>query len=266
MQVPPAKRKEYVRMLPNNLPVYNNCDLLKLTDEELAHAQKIINQIVSSMSFFRQRLGKSPAMDDVHTHMGLFESYFSELAPIVGYDSVLAAEHEHRFAEIREKNAEIHRLTQMLGQGISPEGISAKLREYDDVIRCFYGALGFRYASLEEITAWGPVYRFTPELEYDQDDGNTSKKEWVKQFQSAFSLITVDNTEWDICCDTCHAELLDTDANKYRIMDLLADSFPNHQLREFRSRHNDFGTYSLEFTVYLAFRDIEDLRLAVLGN
>ena len=210
------------------LPVYNNRTPLQLQENKLKHAQKLLADMIHSLDFFRQKLSESPDMNDVHTHMGLFESYFSELTPLVGYQSVLTEEYQNRYAHIRQLNAEVKRLEEKLGKGISPEGISSKLREYDDAIRCFYGALGFQYASLENCTCYGIRYR--------------------------------------IYRDTYHAELLDTDKNKALIQTLFQKEFPGCQFHSFESRRNDFDSYSLRFTMFLPYKDIQAMLTRVVGE
>lgn len=156
--------------------------------------------------------------------------------------------------------------TMLLGNGISPEGISAKLRDYDNAIRNWYGAHGFQYASLKEYTAYGIIYEFNDELQYEPDNGCSNRKEWTETFTKAYELIAKDNTIFDIYRDTYHAELLDTDKNKKLITDLITKSFPEAQIREFRSRMNDFNSYSLRFTVYLPYSDIHNMITSVIPD
>lgn len=245
--------------MSQKLEVYNNNTPLNITTVDLEEAEKLLTQIEQSLSFFRVRLKDRPTMIDVHTHMGLFEHYLTDLTKLVKYDSVLQEEKEKRYAEIREKNLEIYQLHQKLGKDISPEGISAKLRDYDNVVRLWYGALGFHYASLKQYTPYGILYDFTHQLQYDQDDGCSSRKEWTDYFQKKFHLITEDNTTYDMYHDTYHAELLDTDKNRKAIQALLTENFPEYQIHEFRSRRNDFGSFSLEFHVNISYTDIENM-------
>lgn len=241
------------------LTVYNNNTRIEISEEDLKKAKQLISQIIDSFSFFRKRLDDGAAMNDVHTHMGLFESYFGELSGLVDYDSVLIEEANERYKEIRKANEKIRELESQMGQEVSASGIKAKLREYDNIVRCFYGALGIRYVSLEQYTQFGVIYKFTPELEYKPDDGSSGEKELSKLFIQRFSLITSEDTEWDIYRDSYHAELLDTDANRKRITDFMDAIFPDNIIYQFSSRRNDFGSYSLYFTVMLTYEDIEKL-------
>lgn len=252
--------------MPTKLEIYNNRTPLDLHPVDIEKADNLLRDIVDNLQFFRIRLQENPTMIDSHTHMGLFEHKLTELAPIVKYDSVLKEEQEKRYAEIRNANMEIRRLNMLLGNGISPEGISAKLRDYDNAIRNWYGAHGFQYASLKEYTAYGIIYEFNDELQYEPDNGCSNRKEWTETFTKTYKLIAKDNTIFDIYRDTYHAELLDTDKNKKLITDLITKSFPEAQIREFRSRMNDFNSYSLRFTVYLPYSDIHNMITSVIPD
>lgn len=246
--------------------VYNNRKPLNLNASDIRKANNLLKNAIDSLQFFYVRLNDNPTMTDVHTHMGLFEHYHTELSDIVNYDSVLKEEQEKRHIALRKANMEIHRLNQLLGNGISPEGISTKLKDYDNAIRNWYGAHGFQYARLKEYTAYGIIYEFNDELQYEPDNGCSSRKEWTETFTKAYELIAKDNTVFDIYRDTYHAELLDTDKNKKLITDLITKSFPEAQIREFRSRMNDFDSYSLRFTVYLPYSDIHNMITSVIPD
>lgn len=241
------------------LTCYNNRTPLNLNDKDLAKADKLLIKINESLEFFRIRLRDKPNKTDVHTHIGLFEAYLTDLAKLVDYESVLTEEREQRYKELREANTEIHRLNRLLGNGTSPDSVSSKLRLYDDVIRLWYGAHGFQYASLKEYTAFGITYDFNYELQYEADEGCSSRKEWGSIFQNAFDIIATKNSPFNIYHDTYHAELLDTDKNKQLIEELLFNNFPNYNIHSYQSRKNDFGSYSLRFVVNIPYQDIENL-------
>lgn len=245
--------------MPPKLEIYNNNEPLDIHPIDLAKADSILRKIGESTSFFRVRLQEQPKMTDVHTHMGLLESYLTDLIPLVKYDSVLEEEREKRYAEIKAANTEIHRLEKLVGNGISPEGVSSKLREYDDGIRLWYGAHGFQYASLKQYTPYGIIYEFNDDLQYDPDNGCSSRKEWEKYFFEKFSILATKESAYDIYYDSYHGELLDTDNNKELIHKLLKENFPNHSIHEFHSRKNDFGSFSLRFTVNIPYVDIDNM-------
>lgn len=219
-------------------------------------AVKLVNDIIHSMSFFLENLANWELQkDDVKTFMGLFESYFTELSPLVGYDSVLVQERKGRNAKIRELNTEIARLQSLIGQEISPEAVSGFLRNCDNIFRAWYGSLGFRYASLERFSFCGVFYEFSDEIDYGADDGLSSMEDLAKKMQSDH-IILAEQEGWDITRDKFHGTLLDTDRNKQMVQSLFQSSFPGCDIVEYRSRKNDYGSYSIRVKIYIPYTDI----------
>lgn len=78
--------------MQQSLPIYRNDKKLNISEQDLETADLLIRKMIDNLQFFNHRLRGQPKMTDVHTHMGLFESYFKELSPLVKYDSVLTEE------------------------------------------------------------------------------------------------------------------------------------------------------------------------------
>lgn len=237
----------------------NNEELLDINEKALNEANRLLIELEENINFFRQRLSEQPKLSDVQVHMHLYEHYLNELTSLLGYDSILQEEYKQRYIDIRALNLEIHRLNKLIGNGVPPESVTSKLRTYDDAMRLWYGSHGFDYANLESYSAYGINYRFNGDLSYDKDDGLSSRKERRDSFYSKYPLITAENTVYDIYRDSYHAELLDTDKNKQLIQELLSDNFPNSRILEFHSRHNDFGSFTMNFSVSISYGDIDNL-------
>lgn len=245
------------------LQTYRNPTPLNMTKDEIDNADDVLQKMISSLDFFRHILTtprqKPVNMTESHTYMGLFESYFKELSPLVRYDSVLTEELNNRYQEIRELHTEIEQLKAQLGSGTTPEGVSAALQHYDDILRCFYGALGFQYVRLDNLNSWNMTVTFTHELQYEPDAGYSRNKEFSQKCIEHFDIISRENTPFDIYRDSYHAELLDTDNNKQLIQNLILQYFPNARFHSFKGRRNDFESFSSEFTVALPFTDLDNL-------
>lgn len=236
-----------------------NLEKVNISKENKEKAVKLVNDILHSMSFFRENLMNWELQkEDVKTFMGLFESYFTELSPLVGYDSVLVQERSARYVEIRELNNKIAHLNTLLGQETSAESVSGFLRNCDDVFRAWYGSYGFQYASSEKFSYNGIWYDFSDELQYEADDGNSYLKQLSEKMKENRIIVT-DQNGWDIVRDKFHASLLDTDNNKYMMKELLKKDFPGSDIQEFRSRHNDYGGYSMRVKVFIPYTDICNL-------
>lgn len=241
------------------LPNYNNKTPVTLKSKELTQCNTCIDKLIDSLSFFKVRLNDRPNRTDVHTHMNLFESYFKELASLTDYQSIMTEDLNTRNQALRNANMEIQRLNDLLSETISPEAVSAALRKYDNIIRLFYGAIGFHYASLKEYTSYGIIYEFSDEMELQPDDGHSIMKHLSEQFQKELPFIVTTDSDYDIYFDTYHAEMLDTNNNRKKLTTLFTTYFPNCLITEFRSRRNDYESFSLRFTIRIPYRDIENL-------
>ena len=242
----------------DDLSVYKNRKKANLPEKNRKKAAKLIDDILHSMSFFRELVANEDlTMEEIDTHMGLFESYFNELIPIVKYDSILKEGYEQRYKEIRVLNKENKRLTNLLGKEISAEGLKGALRRCDDIFRAWYGSLGFSYASLKNYGLYGIMYEFSEELDHNQSDGYTGMKELSEKMCKDKEVITLQkNTGWNLDGDRYHMELLDTDHNRNLIRELFMKTFPESDIREFRSKRNDYGTFSMRFSVLVPYEDI----------
>ena len=84
--------------------------------------------------------------------MGLFESYFTELSDILGYDSVIAEERKKRYKEIRTLQEQLRESLAEQSKTITTDLLIEKLNHLDGLFRTWYSSLGFHYASQEKIT------------------------------------------------------------------------------------------------------------------
>lgn len=243
------------------MPVYNNREPLGLSEDETLKAKKLIGDIVSNMQFFGERLSDRPNKTDVHTHLALSRSYFNELAEIVGYGEIIDQEMTEQQKTIKELNGEIARLYGIIGDGVTAEKVTAKLREYEQILQAFAKALGFRYVPVERISAWMMEFRFTSELTITSPDAKSRRDEMqekrVRRFSETLPFIPSQPKTWDLDFDVYHAELLDTDRNKRKLEAIIRSIFPNAVIREYRSHLNDFDQYSSETTVLIPFTDLE---------
>lgn len=236
-------------------PVDNDCTFL-----DVLHAKKLIQYIIYTFQDFAERLDNEPTKTVCRTCMVLIESYFMELSKIVQYDSTLKEKNKELRVRIKELNKENQRLTQLIGSGITSDGVSSKLSVYDDIVRLWYGALGMQYASLEKYTDYGIVYDFSHLLHYVAVDGCSGRKQWLDIFKAAFPIVIADQTDtYDIYRDTYQAELLDTDKNRRAIEELFKEYFPSYKIYGFHSRRNDYDSYSLQFEIMLTYNDIDAL-------
>lgn len=239
------------------MPSHQNNAFLNLPEETRLQAQETIRSMVDSLSFFEKRLAGKPTRDDAVTHMSLLESDYKQLSDLLDIKNVTADSLQNRDTMLKNAYQKIEQLQDELAQQASADTIEAKLRQYADTVSLFYQALGFDYASIEFGLSTA-VVKFHETLEYHVRSWTGNLLE--KQFQTHYSLITSPDSVYDIERDDYHAELLDTDMNKKFIAKLFQTEFPDSHVMEYHSRPNDFGTFSLDFTVQIPYHDLDTMR------
>ena len=235
------------------MEIYDNTNPINITKEETENSLSLISQLISSLNFFAVRLKDRPTYNDVATHMGLFESYFSELCKHVPYDSVLQTERENRYKELREANARIEQLQKSAADQVNGETIQAKLSQYADIFTCIYETIGIHYCSLKEITRWGFIYETGDEIQYEsiQHLSHTRLSKMPKH-------ILTSHPELDIVKDTYHANILDTDNNKKILTNIFTTWFPGFHVHKFTS-HRDSDHFNLRMEISIPFTDLDNL-------
>lgn len=235
------------------MELYNNTEKINLNKGDIIKAKKLITDIYQSMEFFGNILVNDKlCKNDVHTHMGLFESYFSELSGILGYNSVIEEERKMRAEGIKEMSRKMQELEKEVGEDLShfPEKISAALEYYTEAFCSWYESLGFHYASQEKINGWSIRYEFSEEVYAEAK----SKKSSVED-KSLFG----ENTEYDVWRDRFHGDLLDTDNNRKLLSNLFLGNFPNSRIIGYNSRPGDGGKFVLRVQVIIPFSDLTKL-------
>lgn len=71
-------------------------EIIELQPEQKEKTLTCMAKLYQSLEFFYQLANDDNlSKENVKTHMGLFESYFTELSDILGYDSVIAEERKN---------------------------------------------------------------------------------------------------------------------------------------------------------------------------
>lgn len=243
-------------------------ELLDLSEGEKEKVLELTGKILDSVDFCRQMIADGKAdLESVGTMMGLFESYFSELAPLVKYESALRVEREKRYEAIREANHRIHELEKSVGTQFAqnPEAVSAALRHYENVFAAWYQSKGFHYASEKTVSAYMIRYSFSPEVHGDAENCRlTSEKELFRMMRDKNGGIFGENTVWDLAEGSYRSEVLDTDKNRKLFVKLLNEAFPSAYVDQFVCRRNDYESFSLCPEIVVPFSDIVDLEKSIL--
>lgn len=216
--------------------------------------ESLIRKSYQSLEFLYGQI-KNGTMDEEHVrvHLGLYESYFSELAGLLGYDSVLAKQYKERYAEIREKNEEIRRLKDsLMGTGLSAERTMAGLSLAENTFEAWYQALGFHYATLE---CKGPQLFADFSYEIEKPDDRDCRYGNKELFHELEPLLEEDHDRLETETHDRRRILSDTDANRKALREIYAKWLPGSRIWQFNSRL-DGSTYLLCHKAYIPYTDL----------
>lgn len=128
-------------------------EMVDLQPEQKERTLNCMTKLYQSLEFFYQLVNDDKLSEEnVRTHMGLYESYFTELSDILGYDSAIAEERRSRYTEIRTLREQLRESLAEQSKTITTDLLIEKLNHLDDLFRVWYSSLGFHYASQEKIT------------------------------------------------------------------------------------------------------------------
>jgi len=85
----------------------------------------------------------------------LIESYFSEAAKLLNYESHLLSEKENRHVEIRKANETIRELKEKLGSNKSVDGLQEQLKVLSNKVRDWWNAEGFNHVTDYKFDPYG---------------------------------------------------------------------------------------------------------------
>ena len=202
-------------------------EMVDLQPEQKERTLNCMTKLYQSLEFFYQLVNDDKLSEEnVRTHMGLYESYFTELSDILGYDSAIAEERRSRYTEIRTLREQLRESLAEQSKTITTDLLIEKLNHLDDLFRVWYSSLGFHYASQEKITQRMFLYTVTQELEKEPSCSCVPKE--CRKYMDEWGIVPINRREdWDIFEDQFHDELLDTDKNRKNLEKLYKKYLPN---------------------------------------
>ena len=240
------------------LKIYDDKTPVVLSQDTKKEALKKIGELYHLLSYLKQEIDDDKIDNTtVNTTMGLYESYYRELATTLGYDTILEQEHQERHVQIRQKNQEIRNLTEQLGKNMSPQAVTGAIRFYEDIFRAWYKNEGFHYASMTP-GAYGFDLEFSEEMTYNHEDTINEKDSDIKKliWRQEINTNQKNDAGWDLDPGKYKTEILDTDNNRKRIQDLILADFPNANIHGFRSRRNDNKNFAILTKCFVPHSDI----------
>lgn len=208
-----------------------------------------------------QKDGLTPEMSK--TLPSLIESYFSEAAKVLNYESHLLAEKEKRYEEIRNANQTIHELKEKLGSRKPVNGLQEQLKYLSGKVKDWWLQKGFNHVSEEKFLPYGGYsaqFCFMLDSRYFRSTSQTpvsdqkSTEEHVQHLRNMgfeFADLAKDRSE--------KLHLIDNLNNRTLLLQMLKGRFPSLEVHGFdnkSSRDSDiFTIWHVDASIY----DLSDI-------
>lgn len=227
---------------------------LVLSEDEKAVSLKALKDIRFAAATLEEWIkGGKAEQGQADTILSLLESYHSELAKPLKYESYLTKEREERYADIRRANGEIRRLKEQIGSSKPIDGLADQLRYLHEIVYTWWREYGFNYVGDEQFGPYSYRARFCFQLDslglYDEDkpvSGKERRKERIKKFEEqGFEFIFDKHGE--------HPKLAGTNKNLELVTTLITTRFPSAALHnvQFYLDDKNGSPYFRDVEVYI---------------
>ena len=170
----------------------------------------------------------------------LIESYFSEVAKVLNYESHLLEEKEKRHAEIRKANQKIRELEEKLGFSREVDGLKEQLEYLRDKVSKWWDTEGFNYVSEVRFTPYGGLrLEFCFILEHFGMYSRTpvsderNQKEHIQHLKDmGFEFADFEKSRSE------KLDLIDNPNNRSLLTKMLKERFPSLRIHEWVNRES----------------------------
>ena len=173
--------------------------MIDLQPDQKEKVLTCLTNLYQSLEFFYQLTNDDKLSEEnVKTHRGLNEAYFTELSGILEYDSVIAEERKKRYTEIRTLREQLQESLAERSKAITADLLTEKLTYLDGLFRVWYSSLGFHYASQERITQSMFLYTVTQELEKEPSCSCVPKE--YRKYMDKWEIVPVKPHTTKVAC------------------------------------------------------------------
>jgi len=205
--------------------------LVELTPDERAVAMRHTHELVGAAAHLHEKVKAGTLTEEMRgILLGLCEHELANAALVLGYSSDLAAEVDRRHAELRAANQRVHELEQQLGASRTTDGLSELIQRLRGNVETWWTAEGLGHVPEFAIGGWGvcrvefSCHLFGP---HDGDNPVTAEQNHLAWLASLpYTLYNRGHSELDV---------LDTDANRSRLVELLTGRFPSLRVAEWKN-------------------------------
>lgn len=190
----------------------------------------------------------------------LIESYFSEAAKLLNYESHLLAEKERRYTELRKANETIRELNEKLGSTKPIDGLAEQLEYLRDKVRDWWSLEGFNHISDDHFSPYGGFKaRFCFMLNSSRvlsRTPKTDKKKKKDHIQHLRDMGFIFHDESKDSYEKLH--LIDNETNRKLLLKMLKQRFPSIEVHSWTNR-SAYGKSDV-FTIWDFDAHIYDLK------
>lgn len=232
--------------------------MIQLNADDKAVLLKALKDIHFANGQLREWVSKGSLTEEMSkTLPSLIESYFSEAAKVLNYESHLIAEKEKRHLEIRKANLTIHELKEKLGSNKPVDGLAEQLKYLSNIVRDWWNEEGFRHVSEVKFHPYGGMeMEFCFMLESSSSFSKTpetdkrNKKEHIQHLRDmGFAFADFESDRYE------KLKLIDNQSNRSLLIKMLKHRFPSLEVNSFnnkncRSRDDVFTIWHVDATIY----------------
>lgn len=234
-----------------------NEQTVNLNDDQKAVLLKSLKNINFANRQLHDFVTKGSLSEEMaKTLPALIESYFSEAAEVLNYESHLLKEKEERYVEIRNANQKIHELEFKLGSSKPIDGLKEQLRYLHDQVSDWWRKEGFNHISEEKFSPYGCLHlQFCFMLDSSRLFSKTPVTDKEKHYDHIQHLrdrgFEFADNEKD---STYRKHLIDTEKNRKLLTTMLKERFPSLQVHRIDNRVSsdtgDFLIWHIEAAIY----------------
>ena len=178
------------------------------------------------------------------TMPSLIESYFSEAAKVLNYESHLLAEKEKRYKEIRKANIRIRELEEKLGSNKPVDGLKEQLEHLTKKVRDWWNKEGFNHVSEEKFSPYGRLsvqlcfmldsryFRTTSETPVTDERNTKEHIQYLRNMGFEFADFEKGRSE--------KLKLIDSQKNRNLVTKMLKERFPSLEIHSW----DNWSSYS----------------------
>lgn len=214
-----------------------------LNDDHKAVLLKTLKDLHFANAQLHEWVSKDELTEEMSTTLpSLIESYFSEVAKVLNYESHLQAEKEQRYQEIRKANQTIRELKEKLGSNKPVDGLAEQLQYLNHTVNDWWKKEGFNHVGDEVFYPYGGFrgrFCFMLDSRYFHSTSETpaSDERDTKEHIHHLREIGFEFADFEEGRSE-KLRLIDNQTNRVLLTKMLKDRFPSIEITSFDNRRS----------------------------